>query len=57
MPLGHPSVVASIEYENYADAREKLGKVLSKFLGKPSELRRKFAEYYREESRRLFESK
>ncbi len=33
MPLGHPSLIACIEYTDYKDAREKLDFVLKQFLG------------------------
>ena len=54
MPLGHPSVIASIEYENAADARVKLGKILRLLLGKPSPLRKKIALAQRAEDKQLF---
>ncbi|MFH1247518.1 MAG: hypothetical protein V1644_04005, partial [Candidatus Micrarchaeota archaeon] len=54
MPLGHPNVIASIEYKDHADARLKLGIILKKILGAPNKLRKKAAQRQRIEDEKLF---
>lgn len=56
MILGHPSIITSIEYENYTDAQRKLAKVLQIFMGKPSELRRQTSERIRTQFKPMFEA-